>query len=185
MVATIVTHLEMTNPPPMRAIAPLSNREILPVTAPTVGWYREIFKAIGTPWLWWSRLALDNAALEAIITDPDVLIFTLNEDGKDIGLLELDFRTTDECELAFFGLVPGATGTGGGRALMSHAIEQAFARPITRFWVHTCTLDDPRALSFYRRSGFTPIAQEVEIAPDPRLAGHLPDDAGPHIPVFP
>ncbi len=185
MVATIVTHLEMTNPPPMRAIEPLSNREILPVTAPTVGWYRELFKAIGTPWLWWSRLALDNAALEAIITDPDVLIFTLNEDGKDIGLLELDFRTTDECELAFFGLVPGATGTGGGRALMSHAIEQAFARPITRFWVHTCTLDDPRALSFYRRSGFTPIAQEVEIAPDPRLAGHLPDDAGPHIPVFP
>ena len=67
---------------------------------------------------------------------------------------------------------------------MEHAIAEAFARPITRFWVHTCTLDDPRALTFYRRSGFTPVAQEVEIAPDPRLNGLLPEDAGAHIPDF-
>lgn len=184
MVATIVTHLEMTEPPALRALPAPAGREIVPVPQPPTGWYRDLFREIGAPWLWWSRLAMKDAALAEIITDPDVSIFALREAGRDIGLLELDFREDDACELAFFGLVPGATGAGGGQVLMEHAIAEAFARPITRFWVHTCTLDDPRALTFYRRSGFTPVAQEVEIAPDPRLNGLLPEDAGAHIPVF-
>ncbi|MEL7345370.1 MAG: GNAT family N-acetyltransferase [Pseudomonadota bacterium] len=184
MVATIVTHLEMTDPPVARPVCDTSGRKVGAISQPTARWYRNLFQSIGTPWLWWSRLALTDAALEAIITDPDVALFTLQEDGADIGLLELDFRVAGECELAYFGLVPGATGAGGGRQLMSHAVSNAFARPITRLWLHTCTLDDPRALTFYRRAGFTPVRQEVEIAPDPRLAGYLPLNAGPHVPVF-
>ena len=77
-----------------------------------------------------------------------------------------------------------ARGRGLGRALMTRAIEEAWARPIARFWVHTCTLDSPAALGFYRRSGFTPVFQQIEIAPDPRLTGILPRNAASHIPVF-
>jgi GNAT superfamily N-acetyltransferase len=88
------------------------------------------------------------------------------------------------CELAFFGLTPGLVGKGAGRLLMQHAIERAWARPIDRFWVHTCTLDHPAALAFYVRSGFRAFKRQVEIADDPRLDGTLPPDAAPHAPVI-
>ena len=67
---------------------------------------------------------------------------------------------------------------------MNEAITRAFARPIKRFHVHTCTLDSPQALGFYRRSGFNAMRQQVEIDNDPRLDGILPETAGPNVPVF-
>jgi GNAT superfamily N-acetyltransferase len=127
---------------------------------------------------------MDSASLEAIILDPDVELFTLNKDGRDEALLELDFRTTGACELAFFGLTRALVGSGCGRCLMNEAITRAWSRPISRFHVHTCTTDSPQALGFYRRSGFVPVRQQVQISNDPRLDGALPETAGPGIPVF-
>ena len=109
----------------------------------------------------------------------------MHRDGEDLGLLELDFRVSGACELAFFGLDDALIGTGAGRYLMTQAITLAFQRDITRFHVHTCTLDSPQALAFYIRSGFKPYKQEIEIAEDPRLSGDLPMTAAPQIPVFP
>ena len=77
------------------------------------------------------------------------------------------------------------SGRAPGRFLMQQAIARAWARPIERFWVHTCTLDHPSAVGFYRRSGFQPYAVMVEIADDPRLSGHLPREAAPHVPLVP
>ena len=39
-------------------------------------------------------------------------------------------------------------------------------------------------LAAYRRAGFTAVARKVETFLDPRLAGILPRDAAPHIPLF-
>jgi len=121
--------------------------------------------------------------LRGILESPDVEVYVLREGRRDIGLLELDFRTPGDCELAFFGLVPEAIGSGRGRHLMDQALARAWARPIRRLWVHTCTFDHPSAVAFYTRSGFRVYALEVEIADDPRLTGHLPREAAPHIPV--
>ncbi|MCC7273790.1 MAG: GNAT family N-acetyltransferase, partial [Alphaproteobacteria bacterium] len=74
--------------------------------------------------------------------------------------------------------------TGAGRWLMNRAVEIAWARPIARFWVHTCTLDHPGALAFYVRSGFVPFRRQVEIADDPRLLGQAPRSAAAHVPVI-
>ncbi|MDE2305501.1 MAG: GNAT family N-acetyltransferase, partial [Gammaproteobacteria bacterium] len=147
-------------------------------------WYRELFARIGTPWLWFSRLRMPPEELRAIITHPDVEIHAFAIDGRDEGLLELDFRESGECELAFFGVTAAAQGTGAGRLLMNRAIERAWARPIGRFWVHTCTLDHPAALGFYLRSGFRAYARRVEVADDPRLAGLAPREAAPQIPII-
>jgi hypothetical protein len=60
----------------------------------------------------------------------------------------------------------------------------AWARPISRFWVHTCSFDHPSAVAFYTRSGFRPYATMVELMTDPRLEGRLPPDAAPQIPLI-
>ncbi len=185
MVATVVTHLEMRAPPQLSDRALPDGITFQPVPAPTAAWYRDLFLRVGAQdWLWFSRLQMEAAALETILTDAKVQITAVMQDGVPKGLLELDFRVDGECELAFFGLAPNLIGSGLGRALMNAAITQAWAQPITRFHVHTCTLDHPAALGFYRRSGFAPLRQQIEIAPDPRLTGLLPHSAGPHIPII-
>ncbi|TDK43935.1 GNAT family N-acetyltransferase [Antarcticimicrobium luteum] len=185
MVATVVTHLEMRAPAAPRPVPTPEGVSLTRIAAPAPGWYRDLFTRVGgQDWLWFSRLGLDDAGLSSILCDPGVDVWALEKDDRAEGLLELDFREEGACELAFFGVTPALIGSGAGRFMMNAAIETAWARPITRFHVHTCTLDSPGALGFYRRSGFTPIRQQVEIAPDPRLNGNLPREAGPHIPIF-
>ena len=67
---------------------------------------------------------------------------------------------------------------------MRSALALAWRKGVTRSWVHTCTLDHPSALGFYRAQGFMPFARAVETFADPRLAGVLPREAAPHIPVL-
>jgi hypothetical protein len=67
---------------------------------------------------------------------------------------------------------------------MNEALERAWAQPISRLWVHTCTFDHPNALGFYQRSGFRPYAVMVEVHKDPRLTGHLPREASPRVPLI-
>lgn len=183
-VATVVTHLEMHEPAPRRPVPAPHGWRLRLVKEPTLDWYRTLFHDVGSDWLWFSRLHLPDADLQAIITNPDIRIWTLSHGTKDAALLELDFRHPAECELAFFGLAPALIGKGAGRFLMNTAIDEAWSQPITRFHVHTCTLDSSQALGFYRRSGFTPIRQQIEIADDPRLLGLLPRDKAPHIPML-
>ena len=90
----------------------------------------------------------------------------------------------DRCEIGFFGLVPELAGQGHGRWLMAQAMALGWRAGIERLWVHTCTLDHPGALGFYRKQGFTPFARFVETFADPRLNGHLPREAAPHIPLI-
>ncbi|WP_332872692.1 GNAT family N-acetyltransferase [Albibacillus kandeliae] len=184
-VATVTTYLEMREAAPLRPADLPEGCTIRRVEQPDSVWYRELFTRVGgQDWLWFSRLVMEVAQLNAILADPDVHVYTLDRDGTAMGLLELDYRTKGECELAFFGVAPEMTGTTAGRCLMNFAIETVFAQPIERFHLHTCTLDHPRALNFYRRTGFVPTRQEVEVLQDPRLTGNLPIDAGPHIPIF-
>jgi GNAT superfamily N-acetyltransferase len=183
-IATVVTHLEM------RAPADISGRPVPEgwtlrrVEKPPLDWYRRIFQAVGEDWLWFSRRGLSDEALAAIIHSDDVAIWTLSKGDSDAALLELDFRTSGECELAFFGVTADLIGSGAGRFLMDTAIDQAWARDITRFHVHTCTLDSPQALGFYRRAGFTPIRQQIEIDDDPRVAKGFDNNLAPHVPLL-
>ena len=181
--AAVVTHLQMfARPAPRAAASP--GAELVAHAEPDPEWYRALFTRIGRDWLWFSRLGMDDAALRAILHDPQVAVFSLRRAGEDLGLLELDFRIAGECELAYFGLAAELQGQGAGRWLMEEALTRAWAAPITRLHVHTCTLDSPAALAFYIRSGFTPYRRQVEIADDPRLTGDLPREAAPQVPVL-
>ena len=184
MLATIVTCLEMTARPAPRPNPPTDGLTVERWTSPALEDYRALYRRVGEDWLWVSRAVMDDEKLRGIIEDQAVEIYALTRNGEKIGLLELDFREGAECELAFFGLDQSLIGTGAGRILMNVAIEKAWEKPISRFWVHTCHLDHPAALAFYQRSGFRPYKRMVEIFEDPRRTGKLRPDAAPHFPVL-
>lgn len=178
----VVTHLEMRAPVLRAARLPDGLR--FERIEPDVDSYRALFRRVGDDWLWFGRLELADAALQAILDDPQVHMFTLLKEGQPEAILELDFREERTCELAYFGLTPALIGTGAGAYLMDRAVDHAFRAEIDRFHVHTCNIDSPQALPFYLRSGFEATRQEVEIADDPRLRGLLPETCAPHVPLI-
>lgn len=183
--AMVVTHLEMKAPAETRPVPDPEGVTLRHVERAEAGWYKSLFRRIGAEdWLWFSRLRMDDSALEEILHHPDVELHAVERGGEPLGMAELDFREDGECELAFFGLAAPLIGGGVGRWLMNNTIERAWARPIRRFHLHTCTLDHPGALAFYRRSGFTPYRRQVEIADDPRVLGELPESCGAHMPLI-
>jgi GNAT superfamily N-acetyltransferase len=181
--AAVVTFLEM-HAPPGREVppAPLS---LTRIEDPSPDSYRALFRKVGARWLWFSRLIMDDAGLSAIIRHPGVEIYTVvDEQGRDAGMLELDLRTTGECELAFVGLVPELSGQGHGRWLLAEAVSRAWRDGVRRVHVHTCSLDHPAALSAYQRAGFIPYRRAIERFADPRLLGVLPLDCAPQVPLL-
>ena len=182
-VAAVVTYLEMRERPRLPRLRKPEGWSLHRLN-PDRDRYRALFRRVGEPWLWFSRVVIPDEALAEILDNPGVEAYALNDGSADLGLLELDFRPRGEAELSFLGVAPESIGQGAGRFLMHEAIRRAFARPITRLFVHTCSLDHPGALAFYLRSGFTPYRRAVEVADDPRLLGFLPIEAAPHVPVL-
>lgn len=182
-IATVITHLEMQAPfqdvpkpfpDGVAARGPLTDLDT----------YRALFKSVGAPWLWTSRLLLDDAGLGALLNDPLVECWAIRQGDTNIGLIELDFRTEGACELVLFGLVAQATGQGLGGPMITFAQARAAARGVDLFTLKTCHLDDPRALGFYQRAGFTPVKRSVEVFADPRLNGPHDPATAPHVPCL-
>ncbi len=183
--ACIVTALEMRAPPAdLRRLTPEDD-----VPIQLVRWkdcspekYRALYKRVGGPWLWWARLVKNDAELTEILSDSCVQLYAVVDRARvEIGIVELDFRVEGECEIVFFGLIPGATGKGFGKWLMRKALQMAWGQGVSRVWLHSCTTDDPRAVPFYMARGFKPFARFVEVYRDPRLCGLYSADAAPKI----
>src|SRR6266568_4294403 len=174
-IAAVVTYLEMTARPTLPPDPP-GEWTLRRVVAPDLAWFRDLYRRVGEDWLWFSRLRMSDAELAAIIHAPLVEVYALAHDGRDEGLLELDFRGPNDCELVFFGVTAKLIGSGAGRFLMNRALERAWSQAIERLWVHTCSFDHPNALAFYQRAGFRAFRRQVEISDDPRLDGTLPRD---------
>lgn len=181
--AAVVTYLEIRERPVVAV--PASPLTLKRVEVPQPEHYRELFRLVGAPWLWFSRLIMDDAHLASIIQHPKVELYAvIDESDNEVGILELDFREPHECELAFIGLIPQLSGIGHGRWLLGEALQRAWREDVHRVHVHTCSLDHPAALGAYRRAGFIPFKRAVERFPDPRLLGILPRDCAPQIPLL-
>ena len=182
-IAAVVTHLEMLARPVLSP-DPIGDWTLRRVARPDPQWYRDLYARVGRAWLWSLRQRMSDDALAMTIRAAGVEIYALDHGGHDEGLLELDFRAKNECEIVLFGVTAKLIGSGAGRFLMNRALQRAWSRPLTRLWVHTCTFDHPHALGFYQRSGFVAFRRQVEIANDPRLDGTLPRDMAKHVPVI-
>ncbi|MET4595161.1 MULTISPECIES: GNAT family N-acetyltransferase [unclassified Sphingomonas] len=184
VLATIVTTLEMRRRPPLRPI-PGSRFRLVRWERPAIDRYRTLFARVGAPWLWYSRLVMAEPALSAILDDPLIQVHAVTDPaGIEVGMVELDFRQPAACEISYFGLVPELAGQGHGRWLMAETLARSWNKGVERVWLHTCTLDHPGALGFYRAQGFVAIKRTIETFPDPRTSGVLPRDAAPQIPLL-
>jgi GNAT superfamily N-acetyltransferase len=183
-IAAVVTHLEMTARPAARDDPP-GTWTLRKADAPPLDWYRDLHRRVGENWLWFSRLRMTDTELAAIIHAAGIEVYALVVDGRDEGLLELDFREPGQCELVYFGVTAELIGTGAARFLMNRALERAWlSDDVRRVWLHTCTFDHPSAVAFYQRSGFRPFRRQIEVADDPRLDGTLARTAARHVPII-
>lgn len=183
-IAAVVTYLEMTRAPKPSPVltSPLG---LVRWETPSPQKYRILFRRVGEPWLWFSRLIVSDKELDAILTDPKVEVYAvLDPKGIEVGILELDFRTPERCEIAFLGLVPQLSGQGLGRWLMAQALTLGWRTGVRRMTVETSSIDDPRALALYMKTGFTPVSRALHTFDDPRLLGLASLDAAPHVPML-
>ena len=175
---TVVTYLEMTERPKLRPLpeSPLQLvrwREVDPAK------YRLLFQRVGGPWLWYSRLLMDDATLLAQVAEVHAVV---DRAGIEVGILELDFRQPPDCLIRFLGLVPELAGQGYGKWLFGQLLSLAWRKGVERVHVNTCTLDHPAALPSYLRAGFRAYRRAFERFPDPRATGVLSADSAPQIP---
>lgn len=179
-IANVVTYLEMRSAD-AGARAPLpSGFAVQRIERPRIDTYRALYSRIGRDWLWFSRMVMPDDVLAARLADPATEIYFLMRGEEPVGLCEIR-RGADEVEIAMFGVVPEVTGTGAAKGLLSAALQAAWQGAVGRVWLHTCTFDHPAAIHFYRKMGFVPYKFAIEVSPDPRLTGHLPESAGPHV----
>ena len=179
-VGAVVTYLEMTERPKPRPL-PASPLRLERWREPDPEKYRLLFQRIGGKWLWFSRLTMSDERLRAEMGEVHAVV---DRSGVEVGMLELDFRVAGECLIRFLGLVPELAGRGHGQWLFAQTLALAWRPGIDRVRVNTCTLDHPAALPAYLKAGFRAVRRAFESFPDPRLAGLLPGDVAPQVPLL-
>ena len=81
--AAVVTFLEMREKPAQQEV-PASPLSLKRIENPQPDAYRTLFRQIGSPWLWFSRLVMNDAALAAIIQHPEVDLYAVvDEAGRE------------------------------------------------------------------------------------------------------
>lgn len=126
--------------------------------------YRALYQQVGGPWLWYERNALSDERLSTLLQREGVALHLLELEGQRVGYVETQHVVRSgggsETQILYFGLVPQAIGRGVGRYFLNWSVHRAFRDPIDRLWVHTCSLDHPRALQTYESVGFAEFRRE-------------------------
>ena len=131
---------------------------------------RFLYKTVGKDWGWTDRLGWPYSKWLDHLERPEVEIWIAHLDGVIAGYAELERQPEDSVEIAYFGLLGQFMGRGIGGRLLSDTVERAFHSGARRVWLHTCSLDSPRAIENYQARGFNLFHEETalnEIPPAP------------------
>jgi len=175
----VTTYLEMRAHSEMRiAKCELRNFQIHELTDRDWRFNREMYFKVGENWKWIDKRPWSDEQWREYATDPNLRTFAGYSGDEIAGYFELHRQSSDlqprtpavtktghtaqvtrhdeEVEIAYFGLLPEFIGRGLGGALLTSAIDNAWAwspAPL-RIWVHTCNRDHPSALANYQSRGF-------------------------------
>ncbi len=161
----VITYLEMHERPsyPRPPVPGSKPTALIHAENPPVWYFLNLYDVVGAAHEWNDMHRLSAEDLRDFVQNARMEMFTLLYTGWPAGFFMLDRRELGRCDLAFFGLVPEAIGLGLGKYLLQTAIHMGWDHEDTeRMTVQTCTLDHPRALQLYQKSGFTPFKQETK-----------------------
>lgn len=163
MAPETTTFLEMTSPQQLvrREAAGLTVEQV-PAEEWEIG--RSLYIEIGAPWQWLDRLSWNADRWRARYTHLGVQLWIGSIAGDIVGYFELD-TSGGSTEVAYFGLRSDFIGRGLGGALLTLAVEQAWATGARRVWVHTSDRDHSAALANYTARGFSIYATECTLTP--------------------
>jgi GNAT superfamily N-acetyltransferase len=117
---------------------------------------RDLYFKVGEQWHWIDKRPWTDEQWRDYANDENLRTFVASYENRLVGYYELRCGDEGEVEIAYLGLLADFIGHGLGGALLTSAIENAWAwRPApSRVWVHTCNRDHPHALANYRARGF-------------------------------
>ena len=122
--------------------------------------YRALYREVGERWHWRDRLVWTDDRLARHLARDEVSVFIARVGSAIAGFFELETHDDDSVEIAYFGLRPEFFGRGLGGEMLTRAAEEAWRIGARRVWLHTCSLDSPRALPNYLARGFQPFKEE-------------------------
>ena len=168
-----ITYLQMTDRGQLRP-RPTADPRFTVSEATVRQWRvnRFLYECVGADYRWHDKQAWSDEQWRAYVEDESLRTFIASWGGSPAGYFELASRD-GAVELAYFGLLPAFTGRGLGAALLTRALEEAWAMGPSRVWVHTCTLDHPGALPNYLARGMVPYKTE-RTGLHPPSAEHAP-----------
>lgn len=154
-------YLELREPGDLRpARASETVARIVRLTPCPPAVYRELYREVGERWHWRDRLAWSDERLAEHLRREAVSVFVAHVGEEMAGYFELERHDDDSVEVAYFGLRPAFFGRGLGGELLTRAVQEAWRLRAARVWLHTCSLDSPRALPNYLARGFQPFREE-------------------------
>ena len=158
-----VTWLEMTERPDFTwpHLPPGSTAALLKAEAPPVWWFLTLYDAVGKDYAWEDIHTWEHEDIQTWLTQDKMSMHTLLDHGWPQGFFMLADEAEGVVNLEYFGMVPESVGRGLGGWLLKTAVLTAWDRPGARkVTVNTCTLDHPRAVALYQKTGFTPVRRE-------------------------
>jgi GNAT superfamily N-acetyltransferase len=155
------TYLELKTPEqlvPAKMEDPLLRFARVPV--PSVALVQRLYREVGAAYHWLDRWEWTDAQWQEWVSEFGYGIWILSYDGELAGFVEMQNQEDGSVEITLFGLLAPFHGRGLGKHMLTAAVEVAWGIGANRVWLHTCTLDDPKALPNYLARGFTQFKQE-------------------------
>jgi GNAT superfamily N-acetyltransferase len=167
MTTVSTTYLEMHSPRDLRPTRCSDSRfRIDEATTPQWQFNRFLYCTVGESWRWLEKRSWTEQQWRQYVESDRLRTFAAFYDGSPAGYFELRRDDEDGVQIEYFGLLPAFVGRGFGGALLTSALEAAWAMKPKRVWVHTCTLDHPAALANYQARGmkvYRVESKEVEL----------------------
>ncbi len=152
----VTTYLEMSTFVPRSSKQGAAGFEVLERMVRDWKFNRKMYFEVGEKWNWIDKRPWTDEQWKDYANDPNLRTFAGYHGEALAGYYELNRTANSGVEIAYFGLLPNFIGRGLGGALLTSAINNAWAWTPTpaRVWVHTCNRDHPNALANYQARGF-------------------------------
>jgi GNAT superfamily N-acetyltransferase len=156
MVEVTRTFLEMRDPGQLKRkeLPAGSNARFMLRQPCSVARFREIYKRVGERWHWKDRDSWPDDRIARELANPDLYTWELLVGEQLAGFFQLQKQPGPVVEIVYFGLTGDFIGQGLGGAMLTKAVDEAWALGTESVWLHTCTLDSPMALPNYESRGF-------------------------------